>query len=58
MNKIEKELQESNNSVTARYDIVVKYSVGFCNWIINITDDNIKKIKDPEELFKIYVDQL
>jgi hypothetical protein len=39
-------------------DIIRKYSIGFCNWILSIEDSELKKIKNPEELFNKYIQSL
>lgn len=39
-------------------EIVKKYSVEFCNYILSITDEELKKEKDPQILFNKYLESL
>jgi len=38
--------------------IVKKYSINFCEWILQITDPKLKKEKDPNKLFDKYLESL
>ena len=50
------ETEEINNIINL--DTIRKYSIGFCNWILSIEDDELKKIKNPNELFDKYIESL
>jgi hypothetical protein len=39
-------------------DILKKYSVQFCQWILDIKDPELKKEKDPNKLFDKYLESL
>jgi hypothetical protein len=61
-NKIEDEVYDLGEhgqiGANTASDLVRKHSVNFCNWIVQITDYELKKEKDPNKLFDKYLESL
>lgn len=47
-----------NEEIINNIDIIRKYSIGFCNWILSIENSELKKEKDPNKLFEKYLESL
>jgi hypothetical protein len=39
-------------------ELIRTHCVNFCNWILSIEDEELKKIKDPQILFEYYLKTL